>query len=115
MKALLIAEKPSLMREIQAAYRENRKSIGLDIDFMAQAGHLVGLKMPDEIDKEKYGRWSLDNLPIDVPYQYKVIPGKNELVSKIRTAVKSGDYDFVIHAGDPDGEGELLVRLVQPK
>ena len=112
MKALLIAEKPSLMREIQAAYRENRKAIGLDIDFMAQAGHLVGLKMPDEINKEKYGRWSLDNLPIDVPYQYKVIPGKNDLVSKIRGAVKSGDYDFVIHAGDPDGEGELLVRLV---
>lgn len=112
MKALLIAEKPSLMREIQAAYRENRKDINLDIDFMAQAGHLVGLKMPDEINKEKYGRWSLDNLPIDVPYVYKVIPGKNELVSKIRTAVKSGEYDFVIHAGDPDGEGELLVRLV---
>ena len=112
MKALLIAEKPSLMREIQAAYRENKREINLDIDFMAQAGHLVGLKMPDEIDKEKYGKWSLDNLPIDVPYVYKVIPGKNDLVSKIRTAVKSGEYDFVIHAGDPDGEGELLVRLV---
>lgn len=112
MKALLIAEKPSLMREIQAAYREHKKEVGLDIDFMAQAGHLVGLKMPDEINKEKYGKWSLDNLPIDVPYVYKVLPGKADLVSKIKTAVKSGEYDFVIHAGDPDGEGELLVRLV---
>lgn len=112
MKAILIAEKPSLMREIQAAYRENRKDIPLEIDFLAQAGHLVGLKMPEEIDSEKYKRWSMDNFPIDVPYVYKVIPGKNDLVSKIKTAVHSGEYDFVIHAGDPDGEGELLVRLV---
>lgn len=112
MKAILIAEKPSLMREIQAAYNENRKSIPLEIDFLAQAGHLVCLKMPEEINKEKYGKWRLDNFPIDIPYVYKVIPGKNDLVSKIRNAVKSGEYDFVIHAGDPDGEGELLIRLV---
>ena len=112
MKAILIAEKPSLMREIQAAYNENRKSIPMEIDFLAQAGHLVGLKMPEEIDEEKYGKWRLDNFPIDVPYVYKVIPGKTDLVSKIKNAVKSKEYDFVIHAGDPDGEGELLIRLV---
>ena len=112
MKALLIAEKPSLMREIQAAYREHRREIPDSIDFLAQAGHLVGLKMPGEIDQEKYGKWNMDHLPIDVPYVYKILPGKQELISKIRNAVKSGEYDYIIHAGDPDGEGELLVRLV---
>lgn len=112
MKALLIAEKPSLMREIQAAYRESRNIFNFDIDFLSQAGHLVGLKLPSEINEEVYGKWKLENFPIDVPYIYKVNPGKHELLQKIKTAVKSGEYDFIIHAGDPDGEGELLVNLV---
>lgn len=111
MKAILIAEKPSLMREIQKVYRENQAQIPMEIDFLAQAGHLVGLMTPEEIDK-KYSHWSARNFPVNVPYQYKVLPKKQELVKKIESAVHSGQYDFVIHAGDPDGEGELLVRLV---
>ena len=110
MKAILIAEKPSLMREIQSAYREGKKDIPFDIDFLAQAGHLVGLKMPSVIDAERYKKWTLDELPIDVPYEYHVLEGKQKLVSAIKQAVRSGGYDFVIHAGDPDQEGELLVR-----
>lgn len=112
MKAILIAEKPSLMRDIQSAYQSCKNRIPFDIDFISQAGHLVGLKMPEEIDAEKYQRWNMSNFPIDVPYVYKILPGKGELLSKIRAALRSGEYDFVIHAGDPDGEGELLVRLV---
>jgi len=111
MKALLIAEKPSLMRAIKDVYQKNKGSYGFEIDFLAQAGHLVGLKMPDEVDA-KYGKWKLDNFPIDVDYIYKVLPGKSNLVNDIRKALKSGNYDFVIHAGDPDGEGQLLVDLV---
>lgn len=112
MKAILIAEKPSLMREIQGVYSKHKSEIGLDIDFLAQAGHLVGLKLPKEISEEKYGKWDLASLPEIYPYEYRILAGKNDLVNKIKTAVKSGDYDIVIHAGDPDGEGELLVRLV---
>ncbi len=111
-KALLIAEKPSLMREIQKVYKKHKDEIGIDIDFMAQAGHLVGLKSPKEIDKEKYGKWNLASFPVVYPYEYKVNEGKNELVKNIREGVKKGGYDYIIHAGDPDGEGELLVRLV---
>jgi len=96
MKALLIAEKPSLMRAIKDVYQKNKGSYGFGIDFLAQAGHLVGLKMPDEVDA-KYGKWKLDNFPIDVDYIYKVLPGKSNLVNDIRKALKSGNYDFVIH------------------
>lgn len=112
MKALLIAEKPSLMQEIQTVYKNSRHVFSFDIDFLSQAGHLVGLKLPDEINEEVYGKWKLENFPIDVPYVYKVNKGKYDLLQKIKTAVKSGEYDFIIHAGDPDGEGELLVNLV---
>ncbi len=111
-KALLIAEKPSLMREIQKIYQKHKAEIGIEIDFMAQAGHLVGLKSPKEIDKEKYGKWSLGSFPTIYPYAYKINEGKEKLVKQIKDGVKSGAYDFIIHAGDPDGEGELLVRLV---
>lgn len=109
MKALLIAEKPSLMRSIQAVYNKHKAEIPFEIDFLSQAGHLIALKMPSEIDEEKYKRWKMENFPIDVPYIYHVSKGKNELISKIRTAVKGGNYDFIINAGDPDQEGQLLI------
>lgn len=112
LKGILIAEKPSLMREIESVYKSHKSELNMDLDFLAQAGHLVGLKLPKEIDEERYGKWDLKFLPEIYPYEYHVISGKNELVSKIRTAVNNGGYDFVVHAGDPDGEGELLVRLV---
>ena len=111
MRAILIAEKPSLMREIEAVYKKIKGGLGFEIDFLAQAGHLVGLKTPDLVDK-KYEKWKLENFPIDVPYEYHVLSGKEKLVKDIKVAVHSGKYDCVIHAGDPDGEGELLVRLV---
>lgn len=112
MRAILIAEKPSLMQTIRSAYNAHKAEIGIDIDFLSQAGHLVGLKLPKEVSVEKYGKWSLNEMPIEYPYEYKILTGKTDLVNKIKTAVRSGDYDFIIHAGDPDQEGELLVRLV---
>ena len=111
MKAVLIAEKPSLMREIQSVYKKYKSDIGIDIDFLSQAGHVVGLKLPKEIDAEKYGKWRLANFPEQYPFEYKISPGKYDLVKKIKDSVQKGGYDYVIHAGDPDGEGELLVRL----
>lgn len=109
---LLIAEKPDLMRKIEAVYHNISNSLSYSCDFTAQAGHLVGLKMPKEIDPEKYGKWDLDQFPVVYPYKYKVMPDKASLYSKIKTAIDSGNYTGIIHAGDPDQEGELLVRLV---
>lgn len=112
MKAILIAEKPSLMRSIQDAYNKHKGELNYEVDFLCQVGHLLGLKLPKEISADKYGKWSLSYMPELYPYEYKVISGKHDMVSKINTAINSGKYDFVIHAGDPDQEGELLVRLV---
>ena len=81
----------------------------MEIDFLAQAGHLIGLVMPGDADP-KYKKWTASNLPITVDYSYQVLKGKEKLVKDISAAVHSGQYDVVIHAGDPDQEGELLVR-----
>lgn len=109
-KALLIAEKPSLMKTIHAAYSKHKDEIPYDIDFKAQAGHLFGLKMPDEIN-DKYKKWDLSNYPMtDIDFEYKILPGKSDLVREITAAIKSDEYDVIINAGDPDQEGELLIR-----
>lgn len=109
MKALLIAEKPSLMRTIQQVYNIHRNELDFEIDFMAQAGHILGLKMPDEINPE-YKKWALENLPLKADFRYKILPGKQKMVKDIKDVILSGRYDFIIHAGDPDQEGEILIR-----
>ena len=122
-KALLIAEKPSLMRQIQDVYNKHRAEIPYEVTFTAQRGHLVALKLPKEIDEEQ-AHWKWENLPFHPEqhggWQYKIIQEKKEgrnmtaqeRYDSIRKELKSGTYDFVINAGDPDQEGELLVRLV---
>ena len=122
-KALLIAEKPSLMRSIEAVYKKHETEIPYQITFMAQRGHLVTLKLPSEID-EAQKRWCWENLPFHPEdhggWQYKIIKekkeGKNltagERLSAIKKELRGGNYDFIINAGDPDQEGELLVRIV---
>ncbi len=122
-KALLIAEKPSLMRTIEEAYNKHRGEIPYEIDFLGQRGHLITLKYPDEIDEDQK-EWIWENLPFHPEdhggWQYKIIeekkvgnnPTAKDRYRMIKTALNSGQYDFVINAGDPDQEGELLVRIV---
>lgn len=109
-RALLIAEKPSLMRDIQAVY--NKYSFVDMIDFEAFAGHTMQLKSPGDY-KDEWGKkeWSWDMLPI-IPdkFQYKVSSSKTNLYKRIRDKIKTGNYDYLINACDPDREGEHIFR-----
>ena len=123
MKALLIAEKNSLMDTIKEVYDKNRDKIPFEIDFKAQRGHLVELLMPDEMDEE-LKEWKWETLPFHPEnhggWKYKVknekrvgnFPTSKERFDSIKEAINSGGYDFIINAGDPDQEGELLINLV---
>lgn len=123
MKALFIAEKPSLRRAIENVYNEYKNEIPYDITFMEQRGHLITLMNPSELD-EDLKNWTWDNLPIHPEeyggWKYKLIKepkqGKfltaEERYKAIKQEIKSGNYDFIINAGDPDQEGELLIRIV---
>lgn len=115
MRALLIAEKPSLRRILENVYNKNRSLIDYEITFLNQAGHIFTLKMPNELD-ENLKEWSWDTLPIAPEtyggWQYKLISDKKDLMNTIKKELNSGNYDFVIHAGDPDQEGQLLVNIV---
>lgn len=115
-RGLVIAEKASLMQDIQAGYRKIKNTLPFELDFLCQSGHLIE-QVPPEKYMDRWGeKWNWDALPIDPDaaggWKYQVIPATKQKAYAIRDALRSGKYDFVVHAGDPDREGEYLVRLV---
>lgn len=118
-RALVIAEKKSLLDSILEAHKTNRSKFDYELDGIAQVGHLFGLKSPRELD-ESMGRWDIEKFPwYPVHYEYtireknedkKYKRSKTQIFSEIKAAIHSGKYDFIIHAGDPDQEGEILIR-----
>lgn len=73
-------------------------------------GHLLEQAQPDVYDS-RYARWNLTDLPI-VPEKWQLQPKPS--VTKQLNVIKSllGEAQEVIHAGDPDREGQLLVDEV---
>lgn len=71
-------------------------------------GHMLALKDPDELD-EKYKHWDMETLPIEpaLPAPRKIPADKKKQVGVIRELVK--EAETIVHAGDPDDEGQLLV------
>ena len=70
-RALLIAEKPSLMREVQAVYKT--MNYPDEIDFKCFRGHTMTLYAPADYTKD-WEKWDLNTLPmIPKKFKYKVI------------------------------------------
>tara|TARA_Y100001960_G_scaffold147480_1_gene156032 strand:- start:1854 stop:3821 length:1968 start_codon:yes stop_codon:yes gene_type:complete len=116
MSRLFIAEKPSLGRAIAAALPGPKKN---DQGFIRCGngdvvtwciGHLLEQVEPDAYD-DRYKKWNLADLPI-VPEQWQLRPRKS--ASKQLTVVRKllKESNQIIHAGDPDREGQLLVDEV---
>ena len=120
---LIIAEKPSLARNIVAGIgkleRKDGYYIGEGYIVTWVFGHLFSL-----VDIETYtgteGKWTLDNLPC-FPKEFKyelrknekhqVDPGIKKQFSIISTLCNRSDVDVIVNAGDADREGEIIVRL----
>ena len=119
---LVIAEKPSLGRDIAAALpgRATAKDGCIykgDYVITWVYGHMLTFKDPEDYD-EKYKAWDLAQLPIYFENWGQKIgeesskkkqgqPSKRARVKQIGALLKQAD--MVIHAGDPDEEGQLLV------
>ncbi len=119
MKKLVLAEKPSVARDIARVLKCGKKlngSIeGKDYVVTWALGHLVTLADPEGYDK-KYREWKMEDLPM--------IPKKMELVVIKQTAkqyqtVKSqlfrSDVGEIIIATDAGREGELVARWILEK
>ncbi|MGL4788419.1 MAG: DNA topoisomerase, partial [Cetobacterium sp.] len=131
---LIIAEKKGVAEAIAEALGGFQKSTGYfesESSILTWAsGHLLELKEPQEID-EKFKTWKLQDLPIKIdetwerrPKFYNIGSGlskeeKERLensqkvidrqLSLIEKFLKTSDVKKIIHAGDPDSEGQLLI------
>lgn len=112
---LYIAEKPSMGREIAAVLPGPvRKGNGF-IETGAGTvtwlfGHVLRQAEPQEYDA-KYKVWRVEDLPI-IPEHWKLMVSESS--AKQFAVVKQliTQADEIVHAGDPDREGQLLVDEV---
>ncbi|WP_034915212.1 DNA topoisomerase III [Erwinia sp. 9145] len=113
---LFIAEKPSLARAIADVLPEPHRrgdgfiACGSDNMVTWCVGHLLEQAQPDSYNS-RFARWSLADLPI-VPEKWRLQPRPS--VAKQLRVIEGllGKASEVIHAGDPDREGQLLVDEV---
>ncbi len=115
-KTLLVAEKPSVARDIARVLGVRSKCEGyLESDDMIitwAVGHLVRLCEPNELD-ESYKRWSLSSLPI-IPGEWKLAPisKTRSQLTVVKRLMKQKDVDSLICATDAGREGELIFRWI---
>ncbi|GEK46779.1 DNA topoisomerase 3 [Bisbaumannia pacifica] len=112
---LIIAEKPSLARAIAEALpgRSQRQEGYLQVGDTRVSwclGHLLEQASPDAYDPA-YKQWRLDHLPIlPEPWRLTPRPKARAQLAVLRRLLKEARE--VVHAGDPDREGQLLVQEV---
>ncbi|WP_370560194.1 DNA topoisomerase III [Edwardsiella tarda] len=113
---LFIAEKPSLGRAIADVLpKPHRRADGYiqcgnDDVVTWCVGHLLEQAEPDAYDA-RYARWNLADLPI-VPQKWQLRP-KASSAKQLKVIERLlHDAQQVVHAGDPDREGQLLVDEV---
>ncbi|MCR0264027.1 DNA topoisomerase [[Clostridium] innocuum] len=112
MRSLIIAEKPELGRAIAAAIDGNGREVrGVirkqNVIITWAYGHLLRLCEPDEYDA-RYKKWKKEDLPICFE-NWKLVPdgNKKDRVEQIMALMQ--ECDQIIHAGDPDDEGQFLI------
>src|SRR3954467_1588097 len=115
-KTLVIAEKPSVGRDLAAALpgsfkpsKDKSHIEGDDYVITWAVGHLVGLAPPDEYDP-KLKKWRFADLPI-LPEKFKLIPNderSRKQLTAVHKLIKRDDIDLIVNACDAGREGELI-------
>lgn len=106
MRYLLLAEKPSVMRDIEEVYRKHQSDYSFALDFGAFHGHLMELAMPRDYDP-KLQKWTLDDLPI-IPKDFMYKEQDAESCRRLLEKIKAGHYDALINSCDAGREGEHI-------
>lgn len=119
MKALVIAEKPSVARDI-ARVLKCGKNINGAIEGECYVvtwglGHLVELADPESYDA-RYKEWRMEDLPmIPDPFKLEVIKQTGKQYQAVKSQLHRKDISQVIIATDAGREGELVARLILKK
>lgn len=116
-KTLIVAEKPSVGREIAKVLGLPGKGGG----FLAgerhvvtwAIGHLIGIAEPGDQDAAWAGRWRMSVLPM-VPTRFKlaVLPTSARQYEIVRSLMGRDDITDIINATDAGREGELIFRRI---
>lgn len=118
-KILVLAEKPSVGRELAAVLgcknKENGYISGPQYIVTWALGHLVTLADP-EVYGEKYKKWSIEYLPM-LPEKTKltVIPETSKQFTVVKKLLLSKEISSLIIATDAGREGELVARWIIEK
>jgi DNA topoisomerase III len=115
-KTLVIAEKPSVGRDLAGAlpgtFKQSKDKTHLEgggYVITWAIGHLVGLAAPEEYD-EKLKKWRFADLPI-VPQKFKLLPNDDRAKKQLQAVhklLKDKDVDLIVNACDAGREGELI-------
>lgn len=111
---LVIAEKPSVARDIAAVLGANQKRNGYLEGGGYQVtwciGHLVQLANPEEYGEE-YRLWKLDTLPIlPTQFQYEIVPATKSQFQVVQRLIAHSEE--IICATDAGREGQLIFEYV---
>ena len=124
---VIIAEKPSLARNITSAIGNMKRNDGFfsGTDYIVTwaFGHLFTLSDIEDYPgyESATGRWSMDNLPcFPKEFKFALKKDQNKQIDKgvqkqfniIKNLCEREDVTEIINAGDADREGEVIVRLI---
>lgn len=119
MKSLVIAEKPSVGRDI-AKVLKCSKNINGAIEGERYIvtwglGHLVSLADPEVYD-DKYKEWKMEHLPM-LPKKFELVVMKQtgKQYQIVKTQIHRKDVSDIIIATDAGREGELVARWILEK
>ncbi len=119
MKSLVIAEKPSVARDIARVLHCAKKLPGAleGAQYIVTwaLGHLVTLADPEEYDK-KYAQWSLETLPM-LPEKMRLVVIKQtaKQFKEVKIQINRKDVGQIVIATDAGREGELVARWILEK
>ena len=117
MSIVVIAEKPSVARDIARVLGANRKGQGFlegnGYCVTWALGHLVHLAEPDDYGPPWKGRWSAGQLPM-VPDQWrlKLAPRTADQFRVVKRLINAPEHERLVCATDAGREGEHIFRLI---
>lgn len=118
-KSIVIAEKPSVARDIANVLKCTKKGNGFlegnNYIVTWALGHLVTLADPEVYD-HKYKTWNLEDLPM-LPERMKLVVMKQtgKQFNAVKTQLSRSDVNEIIVATDAGREGELVARWIIDK
>lgn len=116
MKQLILAEKPSVAKDLSKVLNANQKHKnyfeGPNVIVTWALGHLLSLKMPEDLNKE-WQSWQMETLPIIPKYiGIKPLPKTRPQLKTIQQLAKRNDISEAVIATDAGREGELVARWI---